>query len=67
MESRNGKVRRYEIFHFYSFIMQQKEAAELLSIWAELCVLKQCYYQIVIRLGGLPWGRNFEVNFARLT
>ena len=47
--------------------MQQKEAAELLSIWAELCVLKQCYYQIVIRLGGLPWGRNFEVNFARLT
>ena len=47
--------------------MQQKEAAELLSIRAELCVLKQCYDETLIRLGGLPWGGSFEVNFGRLT
>jgi hypothetical protein len=28
--------------------MQQTEAAELLIVWAELCLLEQCYGQIVM-------------------
>ena len=47
--------------------MQQKEAAELLSIRAELCVLKQHYEETLTMPGGLPWGGNFVVNFGRLT